>query len=76
MGALGSADVTTVFHFCAYTLAVEYQGKLSIVMGQVGFPVLARTRDAAAHTSASSRCCLRVPSEDDGNMCSIARPLQ
>ena len=50
MGALGSADVTTVFHFCAYTLAVEYQGKLSIVMGQVGFPVLARTRDAAELT--------------------------
>lgn len=37
----------TGLYFRAYTLAVEYQGKLSIVMGQVGFPVLARTRDAA-----------------------------
>jgi lipopolysaccharide exporter len=34
-------------YFRSYTLAVQYQGKLSIVMGQVGFPVLARTRDAA-----------------------------
>jgi lipopolysaccharide exporter len=37
----------TGLYFRAYTLAVEYQGKLSIVMGQVGFPVLARTSDAA-----------------------------
>ena len=37
----------TGLYFRAYTLAVEYQGKLSIVMGQVGFPVLARTRDPA-----------------------------
>jgi lipopolysaccharide exporter len=37
----------TGLYFRAYTLAVEYQGKLSIVMGQVGFPVLARTRNPA-----------------------------
>ena len=29
-------------YFRAYTLAVEYQKKVSMVMGQVGFPVLAR----------------------------------
>jgi len=29
-------------YFRAYTLAVEYQKKISLVMGQVGFPVLAR----------------------------------
>jgi len=37
----------TGLYYRAYTLAVEYQNKLSTVMGQVGFPVLARTRDAA-----------------------------
>lgn len=30
------------FYFRAYTLAVEYQKKISLVMGQVGFPLLAR----------------------------------
>jgi O-antigen/teichoic acid export membrane protein len=37
----------TGFYFRAYTLAVEYQSKISVVMSQVGFPVLARTRGAA-----------------------------
>ena len=37
----------TGFYFRAYTLAVEYQSKVAVVMTQVGFPVLARTRDAA-----------------------------
>lgn len=37
----------TGFYFRAYTLAVEYQSKISVVMSQVGFPVLARTRSAA-----------------------------
>jgi lipopolysaccharide exporter len=37
----------TGLYFRAYTLAVEYQSKVGIVMGQVGFPVLARTRSAA-----------------------------
>jgi len=32
------------FYFRAYTVAVEYQKKVSLVMGQVGFPVLSRTR--------------------------------
>jgi lipopolysaccharide exporter len=36
-------------YFRAYTLAVEYQKKVSLVIGQVGFPVLARA------TSAESR---------------------
>jgi lipopolysaccharide exporter len=40
----------TGFYFRAYTLAVEYQNKVSVVMGQVGFPVLARTRNAAELT--------------------------
>ncbi|MGH2853319.1 MAG: oligosaccharide flippase family protein [Solirubrobacteraceae bacterium] len=34
-------------YFRAYTLAVDYQKKVSMVMGQVGFPLLARTRGAA-----------------------------
>ncbi len=37
----------TGFYFRAYTLGVEYQSKVSVVMTQVGFPVLARTRSAA-----------------------------
>ncbi|MCL2770636.1 MAG: oligosaccharide flippase family protein [Solirubrobacterales bacterium] len=37
----------TGLYFRAYTLAVQYQSKLGIVMGQVGFPVLSRTRDPA-----------------------------
>jgi O-antigen/teichoic acid export membrane protein len=37
----------TGFYFRAYTLSVEYQSKISVVMSQVGFPVLARTRSAA-----------------------------
>jgi PST family polysaccharide transporter len=34
-------------YFRAYTLAVDYQKKVSMVMGQVGFPLLARTRGSA-----------------------------
>ena len=34
-------------YFRAYTLAVEYQAKIGVVMNQVGFPVLARTRSDA-----------------------------
>jgi O-antigen/teichoic acid export membrane protein len=37
----------TGFYFRAYTLAVEYQSKIAVVMTQVGFPVLSRTRNAA-----------------------------
>jgi lipopolysaccharide exporter len=37
----------TGFYFRAYTLAVEYQSKVAVVMTQVGFPVLSRTRDPA-----------------------------
>jgi O-antigen/teichoic acid export membrane protein len=37
----------TGFYFRAYSLAVEYQSKISIVMTQVGFPVLSRTRNVA-----------------------------
>jgi lipopolysaccharide exporter len=32
----------TGYYYRAYTLAVEYQSKISLLMGQVGFPVLAR----------------------------------
>lgn len=42
---LGS--VSAGMYFRAYTLAVEYQKKVSMVMGQVGFPVLARSQSAA-----------------------------
>jgi PST family polysaccharide transporter len=35
----------TGLYFRAYTIAVEYQSKLGMVMSQVGFPVLARTSD-------------------------------
>lgn len=34
----------TGLYFRAYTVAVEYQAKVSVVMTQVGFPVLARAR--------------------------------
>jgi lipopolysaccharide exporter len=37
----------TGLYFRAYTLAVEYQAKVGMVMTQVGFPVLARTRDTS-----------------------------
>jgi lipopolysaccharide exporter len=40
----------TGFYFRAYTLAVEYQTKIAIVMTQVGFPVLARTGSASELT--------------------------
>ena len=37
----------TGFYFRAYTLAVEYQSKVGVVMQQVGFPVLSRTSSPA-----------------------------
>jgi lipopolysaccharide exporter len=37
----------TGLYFRAYTIAVEYQSKLGMVMSQVGFPVLARTTEPA-----------------------------
>lgn len=40
----------TGYYFRAYTLAVEYQSKISVVMNQVGFPVLARTGGATELT--------------------------
>jgi lipopolysaccharide exporter len=40
---LGS--VQTGLYFRAYTIAVEYQSKLGMVMSQVGFPVLVRSAD-------------------------------
>jgi len=40
----------TGYYFRAYTLAVEYQSKIAVVMSQVGFPVLSRTRDSAELT--------------------------
>jgi lipopolysaccharide exporter len=36
----------TGLYFRAYTLGVEYQKKVSVVMSQVGFPVLSRTSSA------------------------------
>jgi O-antigen/teichoic acid export membrane protein len=42
---LGAAQ--TGFYFRAYSLAVEYQKKISIVMSQIGFPVLARAQGTA-----------------------------
>ncbi len=35
----------TGYYYRAYTLAVEYQGKIGLLMNQVGFPVLARAKD-------------------------------
>lgn len=40
----------TGLYFRAYTLAIEYQKKISVVMNQVGFPVLSRTRNAGEMT--------------------------
>jgi lipopolysaccharide exporter len=37
----------TGYYYRAYTLAVEYQGKIGLLMNQVGFPVLARASDQA-----------------------------
>jgi O-antigen/teichoic acid export membrane protein len=42
-GALGAAQ--TGLYWRAYQLAFEYQGKLTLVMQTVAFPVFARTRD-------------------------------
>jgi O-antigen/teichoic acid export membrane protein len=44
-GRLGALQ--TGLYFRAYTLAVEYQSKIGVVMTQVGFPVLSRTRSTA-----------------------------
>jgi lipopolysaccharide exporter len=41
----------TGLYFRAYTVAVEYQSKISVVMTQVGFPVLSRTRSATELTT-------------------------
>ncbi len=38
--------VAAGMYFRAYTLAIDYQKKVSTVMGQVGFPVLARAQNA------------------------------
>jgi O-antigen/teichoic acid export membrane protein len=38
--------VQTGLYFRAYSIAVEYQKKISVVMSQVGFPVLSRTGSA------------------------------
>ena len=43
----------TGFYFRAYTLAVEYQTKISVVMTQVGFPVLSRAASEADLTHLS-----------------------
>lgn len=37
--------LSTGLYFRAYTIGVEYQKKVSQVMGTVGFPMLARTKD-------------------------------
>jgi O-antigen/teichoic acid export membrane protein len=42
--------LSTGLYFRAYTLAVEYQSKISVVMTQVGFPVLSRTRSPSELT--------------------------
>ena len=39
-------------YFRAYNLGVEYQKKVSLVLGQVGFPILARTGSPAAMAAA------------------------
>lgn len=36
----------TGLYFRAYSIAVEYQSKLGMVMSQIGFPVLSRTADS------------------------------
>ncbi len=43
------------YYFRAYVLAVEYQKKISLVMGQVGFPVLARAANAQERSSLQSQ---------------------
>ena len=37
----------TGYYYRAYTVAVEYQNKIGVVMNQVSFPVLSRTSDAS-----------------------------
>ena len=39
----------TGLYFRAYTVAVEYQSKVAMVMGSVGFPVLARPATQSSH---------------------------
>jgi O-antigen/teichoic acid export membrane protein len=43
------------YYFRAYMLAVEYQKKISLVMGQVGFPVLARASSPEERSELQSR---------------------
>ena len=43
--------LSTGLYFRAYTLAVEYQNKISVVMTQVGFPVLSRTKHPSELTA-------------------------
>jgi lipopolysaccharide exporter len=52
-GRLPAADVG--LYFRAYTLAVDYQSKISTVMVRVLFPVLARATDPALFRAARSR---------------------
>ncbi len=54
---LGAAQ--TGFYSRAYTVSVEYQGKVAMVMGQVGFPVLARA-PSAEHMSELYRHMVRL----------------
>jgi O-antigen/teichoic acid export membrane protein len=49
----------TGLYFRAYTLAVEYQNKITVVMTQVGFPVLART-DSRAEMARMYRQMVRL----------------
>jgi O-antigen/teichoic acid export membrane protein len=50
LGALSAG-----FYYRAYTLAVEYQKKVSQVLGSVGFPVLARTTGLAERDALRTR---------------------
>ena len=44
------------YYFRAYNLAVEYQKKISIVMGQVGLPLLARSGERDGGACAATWC--------------------
>ena len=50
----------TGLYFRAYTVAVEYQSKISVVMSQVGFPVLSRTRGPRSELAALHRQMVRL----------------
>ena len=45
----------TGYYYRAYTVAVEYQSKLGLLMNEVGFPVLARTSSKAELTQLYSK---------------------